>query len=150
MRRHGQPQHGDGTAWLVVDCVTGDYLCYWYTGTADDRLVEHARVASAEEAVAWGRRRTPRVRIRTPDARTFWAGTAPRPEGFVRTWTQDDAVNAVFPPHTLAGSLILELADEPAGRRPTRPSPSRGNQIGPGEPRQIVGAVPTPSGGPAC
>jgi hypothetical protein len=140
MRRHGPPRQGDGTAWLVVDRITGDYHCYWYTGTADDRLVEYARAASAEEAVAWGRQRTPLVRIRTPDARTFWAGTAPRPEGFVRTWTQD----------TLAGLLTLGLADEPAGRRPASPSLSRGNQIQPAEPRQMVGAGPTPSGGPAC
>jgi len=140
MRRHGQPRHPDGTVWLVADRVTGDFLCYWYSGTVDGRLVEHARAASAGEAVAWGRQRTPLVRIRTADALTFWAGTAPRPEGFVRTWTQD----------TLAGLLALGLADEPAGLRPTSPSLSRGDQIRPDEPLQMVGAGPTPSGGPAC
>src|SRR5439155_322896 len=70
MRRHRRPRHGDGTASLVADRAKGDYLCYWYTGTGDARLVEHARAASAEEAIAWGRDRTARVRIRTAEART--------------------------------------------------------------------------------
>jgi hypothetical protein len=64
----------------------GDYLCYWYTGTGEAHLVEQARAANAEEAIGWGRDRTSRVRIRTADARSYWAGTTPTPEGFARTW----------------------------------------------------------------
>jgi hypothetical protein len=84
--RVASTEHGDGTAWLAVDRVTGDYLCYWYAGASDADLVEFGRVANAADAVAWGGERTPRVRIRTPDARTYWAGTAPRPSGFSHTW----------------------------------------------------------------
>jgi cytidine deaminase len=91
MRRHPKSRRGDGTAWLVVDRRTGDYDCSWYAGADDGWLVEQARVASASDAVAWGLLRTPRVRIRTADARTFWAGTAPRPEGFSETWTAPPA-----------------------------------------------------------
>jgi hypothetical protein len=87
MTRHRQRRHGDGTAWLVIDRDRGDYLCYWYTGANDGHLVEQARATSDEEAVAWGRQRTPRVRIRTADERTAWAGSAPAPEGFTDTWT---------------------------------------------------------------
>ncbi len=91
MRRHQAPTPGDGTAWLVADLELGDYLCYWYAGPSDGQLVAQARAATAAEAVAWGRLRTTRVRIRTPDARSYWAGTAPRPEGFTSTWS-DPAV----------------------------------------------------------
>ncbi len=35
---------GDGTAWLVVDSVSGDYLCYWYAGPGGGELMEHVRV----------------------------------------------------------------------------------------------------------
>jgi hypothetical protein len=45
-------------------------------------------VASAADAVAWGRLRSPSVRIRTGDSRTYWAGTAARPGGFDHTWTE--------------------------------------------------------------
>jgi cytidine deaminase len=81
---------GDGTAWLVVDSVNGDYLCYWYAGPGGGELMEHVRVANASDAVAWGRLRTSRVRIRTPDKCTSWAGTAPRPPGFNHTWVDRD------------------------------------------------------------
>lgn len=81
------PQHGDGTACLVVDRSNGGQLCYCYDGTNDGHPVERARVAGAADAVAWGRLRSPSVRIRTGDSRTYWAGTAPRPGGFDHTWT---------------------------------------------------------------
>ena len=71
MRRHRKPQQGDGTAWVVVDRLNGDYLCHWYASSNDGHLVEHARVASASDAVAWGRLRKSRARIRTADARTY-------------------------------------------------------------------------------
>ena len=78
---------GDGTAWLVADReTTPGFHCYWFTGRAGDHLVEQAHVTGATEAVAWGRARTPRVRIRTADARSSWAGTAPRPAGIEHTW----------------------------------------------------------------
>jgi hypothetical protein len=79
-------RNGGGTAWLVVDRARDDYLCYWYTGTGEAHLAEHARAASAEEAVAWGRERTPRVRIRAADGRNYWAGSAPAPAGFTQSW----------------------------------------------------------------
>jgi hypothetical protein len=102
MRQHRRPGHGDGTAWLVADRAEGDDICYWYAGTGDAHLVEHARAASAEEAIDWGRDRTPRVRIRTADARSYWAGTAPRPEGFARTWDPTDEHDRRSPPQAPA------------------------------------------------
>jgi hypothetical protein len=85
-RRHLR-RRGEGTAWLVADRVADDYRCYLYAGPNDNHLVEEARSATAAEAVAWGRQRTSRVRIRTDAARSYWAGTAPRPPGFAETWT---------------------------------------------------------------
>jgi hypothetical protein len=87
MRRNHPPSHGDGTAWLVADRARQDYLCYWFVGSHSDRLAERARAATAPKAVAWGQARTSRVRIFTGDSRTYWAGTAPRPEGFDHTWS---------------------------------------------------------------
>ena len=87
MRRLRRPRYADGTAWLVVDRDKGDYLCYWYTGTGGGHLADQARAVSAEKAVAWGRARTSRVRIRTADARSYWAGTAPASEGSTDSWS---------------------------------------------------------------
>jgi hypothetical protein len=86
MSRH-KPRTGDGTAWLVADGAepTG-FNCYWFTGRAEDHMVEHAHLVGATAAVAWGRGRTPRVRIRTADTRSWWAGSAPRPAGIALTW----------------------------------------------------------------
>jgi hypothetical protein len=84
-------RHGEGTAWLVADRQRDDYLCYWYAGTNDGHLVEQARAGTAGDAVAWGRERTPRVRIRTRAARTYWAGIGPRPADFAESWTTPDA-----------------------------------------------------------
>lgn len=86
MTRRPRARLGDGSASLVVDRRHADYRCYWYGGRADDQLIETGRAANASDAVAWGRHRTPRVRIRTPNGRTSWAGTAPRPQGFNHTW----------------------------------------------------------------
>jgi cytidine deaminase len=96
MRRR-RARTGDGTAWLVVDQVNGEYLCYWYAGPSGSELMEHARVANASDAVAWGRLRTSRVRIRTPDNSTSWAGTAPRPQGFNHTWADRDTARQPSP-----------------------------------------------------
>jgi hypothetical protein len=93
MSRHRRRRHGEGTAWLVADRLNCDYLCYWYAGTNDGHLIEQARAATAMDAVAWGRERTPRVRIRTDAARTYWAGTAPRPATFAESWTSPNGSN---------------------------------------------------------
>jgi hypothetical protein len=95
VRRHRKPRPGDGTAWLVADVEHGDYLCYWYTGRKDGRLVEHARAATATGAVAWGRLRTNRVRIRPFDACTYWAGSAAKPEGLNHTWPEPEGTEAL-------------------------------------------------------
>ena len=89
MRHHREARHGDGTAWLVADDAQNDYLCYWYVGRADDRLAEQARVATTADALAWGRLRSPRVRIRPTGTRTYWAGTGARPAGFSHTWGEE-------------------------------------------------------------
>jgi len=77
----------EGSAWLVADRAHGGFVCYWYTGRAGDHLGEQTRVANAEEAVAWGRARSSRVRIRTAEGSGQWAGAAPRPEGMSHTWS---------------------------------------------------------------
>jgi hypothetical protein len=87
MTRSGHAERGDGTAWLVEDGARGDYFCSWYVGPYDGQLAEHARLATSAGAVQWGRDRTTRVRIRTA-ARTYWAGSAPRPDGFTLTWPE--------------------------------------------------------------
>ena len=69
-------------------------------GPTTAACVEHARIPTASDAVAWGRSRTPRVRIRTADIRMSRAGTAPRPEGFSHTWTDSDTTNADNPSTT--------------------------------------------------
>ena len=78
---------GCGTVWLLEDRERGDYICAWYAGPSDGRLAERTRVATSADALAWGRERTSRVRIRSA-SRTYWAGSAPRPEGFAHTWPE--------------------------------------------------------------
>ena len=91
MTRAYTPHDGEGTAWLAADRLRDDYFCCWYGGPNDARLLEQARAPNAAAAVAWGAHRTPRVRIRTNEGRTYWAGTAPRPAGFSHTWTEAEA-----------------------------------------------------------
>ena len=136
MRRHRPPRHGEGTAWLVADGRTGGFHCYWYVGRAGDRLVEQAHVSSASEAVAWGRERTPHVRIHTAEGRTYWAGTAPRPRGLAHSWAEPD-VGLVE-----AGSSDLERVVRPA------PDADEPVQAPPAQPA-LVGAG-HPSGGRPC
>lgn len=81
---------GHGTVWLVADRAAGDFRCYWYGGTNDGHLQETCTVGTAADAVAWGRRRTPQVRIRTRDGFSSWAGTARRPSGISNTWVKAD------------------------------------------------------------
>ena len=77
---------GTGPVWIVVDRVTDDYFCYCYTGMEGGRLVEQGRADTAAAAVDWGRARTPRVRIRMNDARTYWAGEGAVPAGYAGRW----------------------------------------------------------------
>jgi hypothetical protein len=109
MRRHRAPRYGDGTAWLVADRARGDFSCGWYVGPSGDRLAEHARAGTAAEAVAWGRVRTTRVRIRTVDACSYWAGTAPRPDGFTDTWSDESATDL----HSQPAVVTLEESSRP-------------------------------------
>ena len=78
---------GTGAVWIVVDPVKDDYPCYWYTGAEGGRLMEQTRVGTAAAAVEWGRARTPQVRIRMKDARTYWAGEGAVPGGYAGRWT---------------------------------------------------------------
>jgi cytidine deaminase len=89
MSGDGHARPGDGTVWVTTDAGHDAHHCYWYAGANDGHLVERASVITAAEAVAWGRLRSGRVRIRTADARTLWAGTAPRPSHFVGSWSED-------------------------------------------------------------
>ena len=86
--RNRQASRGEGTAWLLEDTARHDFVCAWYIGTSDGHLAEQERVPTSQEALAWGRARTPRVRIYIA-AQTYWAGAAPRPEGFARTWLEN-------------------------------------------------------------
>ena len=109
MRRHRTPRYGDGTAWLVADRARGDFSCGWYVGPSGDRLAEHGRAGTAAEAVAWGRVRTTRVRIRTADACSYWAGTGARPDGFTDTWSDESATDL----HTQRAVVTLEESSRP-------------------------------------
>jgi hypothetical protein len=93
MKKRQERRRGEGIAWLVADRMSESVDCYWYAGASGGQLVEQASADTAVDAVAWGRLRTPRVRIRTRDGQTQWAGTAPRPETYAVTW-QSDPVTA--------------------------------------------------------
>jgi hypothetical protein len=87
MRKHNGARLGEGTAWLVADRLSDHVHCYWYAGVSGGQLIEHADADSARDAVAWGLERTPRVRIRTREGETQWAGTEARPEMFATSWS---------------------------------------------------------------
>jgi hypothetical protein len=78
---------GHGIVSLVCDTSGDSYHCYWLVGPAEDHVVEQGTASSAAGAIEWARARTPRVRIRLPDHRTYWAGTDPDPGGFAGPWT---------------------------------------------------------------
>src|SRR4051812_47226669 len=119
MRRRRTPRHGDGTAWLVADRARGDFSCSWYVGPGRDRLAERARAGTAAEAVAWGRARTTRVRIRTGDGCSYWAGTAPRPDGFTETWSDESATEV----HSHGPVVPLEGSTRPPSDQATHGQP---------------------------
>jgi hypothetical protein len=145
MRPRRSPRHGEGTAWLVVDRCDGDYLCYWYAGADDAHLVEWARARTRADALAWGRQRTPRVRIRTAEARTYWAGTGPRPQGFTRSWT-----DAVAPPSSGIGQLLPDRSDAPDDRPGAAPYPAPDEPILSSQAGEAAGPGRTTSGGSPC
>jgi hypothetical protein len=125
VRRNRQVSRGKGTAWLVADRLQDDYLCYWYVGREGDHLAEWARQSTTAQALAWGRLRTSRVRIRTAEARTYWAGTAPRPEGFVYSWPEPAPAGVADPgPASLHGvdpTAPPCQGDDRQGREQARP-----------------------------
>ena len=86
-----------GTAHLVYDQAADVYHCYWFGGRSDDHLIEHAEVATAADAVAWAKSRTPRARIRLPDHRTYWAGASPSPGGFAGIWKPPASMTSTRP-----------------------------------------------------
>jgi len=88
-------RRGEGTAWLVADCSNDEFMCYWYFGAGGGRLAAHARVSSESEAVAWGRERSRRVRLRATDGRTFWAGTDAKPDAIALIWLDRNAEEVV-------------------------------------------------------
>jgi hypothetical protein len=119
MTRHRAPHQGDGTAWLVADRAHGDFSCGWYVGPSSDRLAERGRAGTAAEAVAWGRARTTRVRIRTGDARSYWAGTAPRPDGITDTWSNETATEV----HSQGSIVTFEESGRPGNDEATTGQP---------------------------
>jgi hypothetical protein len=86
MRKRREGRIGEGTAWLITDRASSNVDCYWYSGVSGGQLVEQSSAASEVDAVAWGRVRTPRVRIRTQAGETQWAGTEPRPDTYAASW----------------------------------------------------------------
>ena len=145
MRPRRSPRHGDGTAWLVVDRCNGDYLCYWYAGVDDAHLVERARARTRADALAWGRRRTSRVRIRTAESLTYWAGTGARPQGFTRTWT-----DPVAPPSSGISQPLPDRSDAPDHRPGAPSSPAHDQPILSSQAGEVAGLGRTTSGGSPC
>jgi hypothetical protein len=92
MKRGRAARRGEGMAWLVADSANDEFMCYWYFGAGGDRLAEHARVASEGGAVAWGRERSTRVRLRATDGRTYWAGSDPKPDAIAHMWRDQEIV----------------------------------------------------------
>ena len=64
----------------------GGFVCYWYGGPGSSSLIEQRRAPTAARALEWGRARTPRVQIRMPNQRVYWAGTDPRPPDIDEDW----------------------------------------------------------------
>ena len=150
MRRRRRPHQGEGTAWLVADRSRGDYQCFWYVGTGGSHLVEKARASSAEEAIGWGRQRTDRVRIRTAEPHTYWAGARAAPDGFADAWTAPEPLNVVARSGWVAERSRAGPLDEPPGPSPLSLSPSPDQPVGPPERRQLVDASHRRPGGAPC
>lgn len=76
-----RPNLATGTVWLAFDAGDGlyRYRCDWFGGPVDGHLLEQAGVAAQADAAARGLERSPSVRIRLPDHRTYWAGLVPDP-----------------------------------------------------------------------
>jgi hypothetical protein len=95
MTRDRGPYRANGTVWLVADKTTDTFNCYWYG--PGDGLAEQARSATEVSAVAWGRARSDRVRLRAVNHRTYWAGSAARPAGITYTWQPPTTTDRVAP-----------------------------------------------------
>jgi hypothetical protein len=90
-------RRGEGTAWLVADGSNDDFLCYWYFGAGGGRLADQARVTSERGAVAWGRERSTRVRLRSTNGRTYWAGSDDKPDAIAHIWQDQNSTGATGP-----------------------------------------------------
>jgi hypothetical protein len=113
--------HGPrGIAHLVYDQAADVYQCYWFGGRSADHLIEHSEVTTAADAVAWAEARTPRARIRLPDHRTYWAGTAPSPDGFAGIWK---------PTPSTATSTSLQPGSTAPDSSPPQTSPARYEEV---------------------
>ncbi|MET7425606.1 cytidine deaminase [Dactylosporangium sp. NPDC005555] len=86
---------GTGTVFVHPDVadVRQVWTAYWErsSGTADGEpagiLEEGPTWATAGEAVAWGRIRTPRVVVVDAQGTSRWAGDTPRPAGIDQDWS---------------------------------------------------------------
>ena len=101
---------------LVADRSNDAFQCYWYTGPHDIQLMEHASAATARDAVTWGRARTPRVRIRTRDARSQWAGIEPRPATFTVDWDDADLAGTAVATSPRTAVSCAPLLEKIGGR----------------------------------
>ncbi|GAB2609844.1 hypothetical protein Aab01nite_23910 [Paractinoplanes abujensis] len=88
---------GRGTVFVHPDLSGGEtvWTCYWERsgGNTDAEkgvLEEGPNFASAAQAVAWGRVRTPRIVVVDADGALAWAGEGPAPEGIPATWEDKD------------------------------------------------------------
>jgi cytidine deaminase len=84
---------GRGTVFVHPDMAGGEQVWtgYWErsTGAGDEPagiLEEAPNWPAADEAVAWGRARTPRVVVVAADGATFWAGTGDPPSEIPDRW----------------------------------------------------------------
>jgi hypothetical protein len=96
MRRSHMKRVSDkaGMASIVFDRGRNDYLCYWYNGAnGGNRLLGQAHAPTASQAIDWGRARTPKVRIRMGDAKTYWAGRGAAPAGFAGVWSENSGTD---------------------------------------------------------
>jgi cytidine deaminase len=83
--------HGRGTVFVHPDMAGGDrvWTGYWERSSGADGepagiLEEAPNWPRAEDAVAWGRARTPRVVVVDAEGATFWAGTGDGPADMPR------------------------------------------------------------------
>lgn len=81
-----------GLVCLVRDEHSGQFDCYWYRGRQEDHLVEQASCEDQSSAIAWGRARSGRVRVRD-HRQTAWAGSDSVDDGQTLTWNSSSQMN---------------------------------------------------------